>query len=70
MSPQLGVFSACCRSMFERSSNVAAPHVAFSRASQYDKAAKDEERKLKHVAGWEKQAAKQAKDKTAGTPLS
>jgi hypothetical protein len=70
MSPQLGVSSACLCSMFERSSDVAAPHMAFFHASQYDKAAKDEERKLKHVAGWEKQAAKQAEDKTAGEPLS
>jgi hypothetical protein len=37
---------------------------------QYDKAAKEEERKLKHAPGWEKQAEKQAQDKTAGKTLS
>jgi formate dehydrogenase len=39
-------------------------------APQYDKAAKEEERKLKHAPGWEKQAEKQAQDKTAGQTLS
>lgn len=39
-------------------------------APQYDKTAKEEDRNLKHAPGWEKQAEKQAKDKTAGQTLS